>query len=368
VTPQNDTNDTLDAAPGVIGDERRDVIDGVRTYALGLVFSALLTVLAFHFTKSKILWEPSVPMALAVFAVAQIGVHLVFFVHLTSSPDNVNNTLALAFGTLIVGLLIVGTLYIMQHLGHRTMPAMTASARAVRVEGVVRPILTTPLQARAEGVVASVDCARGAHVEAGEICARLERGPIEKETAQSEAALVAAQAELERDGEKLAALEKRASDPKARQRNAPALEAARTVVKKGEARVASAQAAQAAAAAKLGRLEIVATTKGIVAARNVEAGRRVAPGESPPLFLIEAEPGHVEVSATANMDAAAGLEVGAPVTATAAAVGGRRFTGTVVSLAAADSRASKVEVRVTLADPDRVLRSGMAVSLVLQAP
>ena len=51
-------------------------------------------------------------------AVAQMGVHLVFFLHITTGPDNTNNMLALAFGVLIVMLLIVGSLWIMSNLNH----------------------------------------------------------------------------------------------------------------------------------------------------------------------------------------------------------------------------------------------------------
>ena len=51
-----------------------------------------------------------------VLAIAQIGVHLVFFLHITTGPDNVNNVLALAFGVFIVFLLIVGSLWIMYNL------------------------------------------------------------------------------------------------------------------------------------------------------------------------------------------------------------------------------------------------------------
>ncbi len=45
------------------------------------------------------------PIALIVFAIAQMGVHLVFFLHITTGPDNTNNVMALAFGVLIVILL-----------------------------------------------------------------------------------------------------------------------------------------------------------------------------------------------------------------------------------------------------------------------
>jgi cytochrome o ubiquinol oxidase subunit IV len=59
-----------------------------------------------------------------VLAVAQIGVHLVFFLHLTTAPDNTNNVLALAFGVLIVALIIGGSVWIMNNLNDRMMPTM----------------------------------------------------------------------------------------------------------------------------------------------------------------------------------------------------------------------------------------------------
>jgi hypothetical protein len=41
-----------------------------------------------------------------VLAIAQMGVHLVFFLHITTGADNTNNVLALAFGVLIVTLVV----------------------------------------------------------------------------------------------------------------------------------------------------------------------------------------------------------------------------------------------------------------------
>jgi cytochrome o ubiquinol oxidase operon protein cyoD len=57
-----------------------------------------------------------------VLAIAQMGVHLVFFLHITTGPDNTNNVLALAFGVLIVLLVMVGSLWIMANLNHNMMP------------------------------------------------------------------------------------------------------------------------------------------------------------------------------------------------------------------------------------------------------
>ncbi len=59
---------------------------------------------------------------LIVLAIAQMGVHLVFFLHITTGPDNTNNVLALAFGVLIVFLIITGSLWIMANLNSHMPP------------------------------------------------------------------------------------------------------------------------------------------------------------------------------------------------------------------------------------------------------
>jgi len=69
-----------------------------------------------------VLWGPGVATGLVVLAIAQMGVHLVFFLHITSGPDNTNNVLALAFGVLIVLLVMIGTIFIMSHMNSNMMP------------------------------------------------------------------------------------------------------------------------------------------------------------------------------------------------------------------------------------------------------
>jgi cytochrome o ubiquinol oxidase operon protein cyoD len=46
----------------------------------------------------------------------------VFFLHLGSGPDDTNNILALAFGVLIVFLVLAGSIWIIAHLNTNTMP------------------------------------------------------------------------------------------------------------------------------------------------------------------------------------------------------------------------------------------------------
>ena len=94
-------------------------------YTVGLAFAFLLTGASFIVSQTNLLWEPGVPAGLAVLAIAQMGVHLVFFLHISTGPDNTNNVIALAFGLLIVTLVVSGSLWIMANLNTNMLPAST---------------------------------------------------------------------------------------------------------------------------------------------------------------------------------------------------------------------------------------------------
>jgi cytochrome o ubiquinol oxidase operon protein cyoD len=117
----------------VTGKQRGDVAPGdspqssemhkrIWSYLAGFALASLLSAVSFYMTRSNLVWAPSIPIALSVLAIAQMGVHLVFFLHMTSGADNVNNLMALAFGLLIVMLLVFGSLWIMTHLDHNVVP------------------------------------------------------------------------------------------------------------------------------------------------------------------------------------------------------------------------------------------------------
>jgi cytochrome o ubiquinol oxidase subunit IV len=95
----------------------------LRGYLTGLALAALLTAASFWALDEHLIYGPGIVMALIVFGLAQVGVHLVFFLHLTTSPDNTNNALALAFGVLIVSLVFFGSIWVMFHMNHNMIPA-----------------------------------------------------------------------------------------------------------------------------------------------------------------------------------------------------------------------------------------------------
>jgi cytochrome o ubiquinol oxidase operon protein cyoD len=120
------TDTRYDRAPGdqsiaTEGEERAS--SGVLIYTIGLVLAVGLTATSFWVANTTLLWDPGVPLGLTVLAIAQMGVHLVFFLHITTGPDNTNNVLALAFGVLIVFLVVVGSLVIMANLNDNMMPS-----------------------------------------------------------------------------------------------------------------------------------------------------------------------------------------------------------------------------------------------------
>ena len=94
---------------------------GVLIYTTGFVLAVILTATSFWAANTSVLWAPGVPLGLAVLAIAQMGVHLVFFLHITTGPEHTNNVLALAFGVLIVTLVIAGSLWIMTNLNQNMM-------------------------------------------------------------------------------------------------------------------------------------------------------------------------------------------------------------------------------------------------------
>ena len=97
---------------------------GLLIYTTGLLLAVALTATSFWAANTTQLWAPGVPLGLVVLAIAQMGIHLVFFLHITTGPDNTNNVLALAFGLLIVTVVIAGSLWIMTNLnGNMTPPA-----------------------------------------------------------------------------------------------------------------------------------------------------------------------------------------------------------------------------------------------------
>jgi len=107
---------TCDHAPGDIPEEESTHSSGLLVYTIGLLLAVALTGTSFWVANTHLLWGPGTPFGLAVLAIAQMSVHLVFFLHITAYKDSTNNFLALAFGVLVVVLIVTGSLVIVDDL------------------------------------------------------------------------------------------------------------------------------------------------------------------------------------------------------------------------------------------------------------
>jgi cytochrome o ubiquinol oxidase operon protein cyoD len=89
---------------------------GMRAYFAGLGFAIVLTLASFWVAGTTAVWQPAIPVLLAALAIGQMGVHVVFFFHISTGPDDTNNFLALVFGVFVVGLVVFGSMLIMANL------------------------------------------------------------------------------------------------------------------------------------------------------------------------------------------------------------------------------------------------------------
>lgn len=384
VEPTNDLHPT-DIAPG---DQRRDraqIGEGVTSYLVGLGLAALLTGVSFFISGTTLVWGPSIPVALVVLAIAQMGVHLVFFLQITSGPDNVNNVMALAFGVLIVLLLMAGSLWIMANMNYNMAPINQmmqmqlergSVVRTVTASGVVGPAATAPVGARVSGVIQALYCDANMQVKAGQLCAKIDPRPYQIVVEQIRADLAAAEARLEKDNADLAkakaAFESQeakrpAISRKAIEKSRKSVERAQTHTKRDDARVAELQAALHAAETNLSYTGIVSPIDGKVVSRNAEMGQRVAAdSETPSLFVIAADRTIVRIAAPISAKDSGDVKPGDKATFTIEAFPNRTFAGTVTQVRPSpqsDERAATYDVVIGAPNPDLLLEPGMAVTI-----
>jgi HlyD family secretion protein len=376
-----------DTAPGEQRIARAEIAKAIKSYLIGFGLAILLTITSFFVSGTNLVWEPSIPVALVVLAIAQMGVHLVFFFHITTGPDSVNNVLALAFGVLIVFLLLIGSLWIMANLHHNLAPMdqtmqMAPEAgpgmRAVTATGVIAPTAPTPVGARVSGVIQSLDCNVNMQVKAGQLCAKIDPRPYQIVVDQRRADLAAAESRLEKDKADLAqakaafesheAVAKRpAISRKAIDKSRKAFERAQTQTKRDETRVAGLQAAVHAADTNLSYTDIVSPVDGTVVSRNLEMGQRIAVGsETPPLFVIAADLTLTHIDAIISAKDSGEVKPGDKVTFTVEAFPNRTFSGAVTQIRPSrqiDEHASTTDVVISAPNPDRLLKPGMAATI-----
>lgn len=104
-------------------DEHDDYHGTVGGYTVGFLLSVVLTAIPFWLVMAKVIPSSGITAAVILgFAVVQIVVHMVYFLHMNTKSEGGWNMLALIFTIVIVGITLAGSLWVMHHLNVNMMP------------------------------------------------------------------------------------------------------------------------------------------------------------------------------------------------------------------------------------------------------
>jgi cytochrome o ubiquinol oxidase operon protein cyoD len=93
------------------------------TYMLGFVLSVVLTAIPFWLVMSGTLPSKQITaLVIMAFAVVQIVVHMIYFLHMSTRSENGWSMMALIFTIVMVVIALSGSLWVMNHLNSNMMP------------------------------------------------------------------------------------------------------------------------------------------------------------------------------------------------------------------------------------------------------
>jgi cytochrome o ubiquinol oxidase subunit IV len=111
---------------GARGRAHRGAHGSLRSYLVGFLLAIALTLVPFGLVMTHA--PIGTPLIVAVFALAQIIVHIVYFLHVNRSEEQRWNLTALVFTAIIVGIILGGSIWIMHHLYLNMMPGMMSGS------------------------------------------------------------------------------------------------------------------------------------------------------------------------------------------------------------------------------------------------
>ncbi|GAA4036107.1 cytochrome o ubiquinol oxidase subunit IV [Sphingomonas rosea] len=102
-----------------------------KSYLIGFALSAILTIIPFWLVMARPVADANVTAAIViVFAVAQILVHTICFLHVNTTSEGGWTLLAYVFTGVLLVITIAGSLWIMYHLNTNMMPGMMDTGQA----------------------------------------------------------------------------------------------------------------------------------------------------------------------------------------------------------------------------------------------
>ena len=92
-------------------------------YMTGFVLAVILTAIPFWLVMGKVFDKPgTTALVILAFAVVQIVVHMVYFLHMDAKSEGGWNMLALIFTLVLVVITLAGSLWVMYHMNTNMMP------------------------------------------------------------------------------------------------------------------------------------------------------------------------------------------------------------------------------------------------------
>ena len=251
----------------------------------------------------------------------------------------------------------------------------------VSATGSLEAIRTVQVGAQVSGNIQAMYADFNSIVRKGQVLARIDPNALESQVEQARAAVVKAEAEVDRLKVSLATANlqlERTRKLADRQIAAPSdLDAAVVSVRTAEAQLKSAEASLLQARASLNQalvnLEktvILSPIDGIVVSRDVDVGQTVAASmQAPTLFLLAADMTKMQVSASIDESDIGRIVAGQQVRFTVDAFPAEEFTGTVAQVRLSPTVTQNVVTYQTLIDVPNLelkLRPGMTANVTVE--
>ncbi|MEK7599850.1 MAG: cytochrome o ubiquinol oxidase subunit IV [Patescibacteria group bacterium] len=100
----------------------------LKSYVIGFVLSIVLTLVAYLIVVNDV-WSRSVILtAIILLAILQLFVQLIYFLHVGRESKPRWNLIALSFAALVVGIVVIGSIWIMNNLNYSHEHGHEASA------------------------------------------------------------------------------------------------------------------------------------------------------------------------------------------------------------------------------------------------
>ena len=95
----------------------------MKGYLIGFGLSVVLTAIPFWLVMTGAITDKSTTaLVIMAFAMVQIVVHMIYFLHMNTKAENGWTVMALIFTIILLVITLSGSLWVMYHLNHNMMP------------------------------------------------------------------------------------------------------------------------------------------------------------------------------------------------------------------------------------------------------